>query len=70
MSDRSQSDHQDDKGSDAVIQEKPLNTSYSKIDLFSYHETNAGRLVIDPAYVLKSWLQNYANVHDSRTQRG
>ncbi|KAI0341491.1 MFS general substrate transporter [Trametopsis cervina] len=49
MSDKAHSENNDtEKGSDAAIQEKPLGEE-STLDLFSYHETNAGRLVIDPA---------------------
>ncbi|KAI0826479.1 MFS general substrate transporter [Irpex lacteus] len=48
MSDKSQSDLHAEKASE-VVREEPVNESSSTIDLFSYHETNAGRLVIDPA---------------------
>ena len=46
--DKSHSDLNAEKVSEEV-QENPVDESSSTFDLFSYHETNAGRLVIDPA---------------------
>lgn len=36
-----------------VLREREASASgtYTEIDLFSYHEHNAGRLVVDPEYV-------------------
>ena len=49
MSDtRSQSDSLPEKNSEGVGHDTNGNSEGSTIDLLSYHEHNAGRLVIDP----------------------
>lgn len=45
----------DEKGSTSV-EEQLVGELSSEIDLLAYHEHNAGRLVIDPEYVLSTPL--------------
>lgn len=37
-----------------VVREQESCSSIEEIDLYTYHERNAGRLVIDPQYVFSS----------------
>lgn len=43
-------DTRDDKF--VAVHEQEASSSIDEIDLYTYHERNAGRLVIDPQYVL------------------
>ena len=61
MSDKAHSD--DEEKSSEQVQEKKVDDSDSSpvltIDLYSYHETNAGRLVIDPGYVTSPLVKRF-----------
>ncbi|KAI0088801.1 MFS general substrate transporter [Irpex rosettiformis] len=59
MSEKSQSDH--GEKSSEEIQEKQVDEPTLTIDLFSYHETNAGRLVVDPAEAKIEFGEETAN---------
>ena len=47
-----------DRGDDkvVVVREQEASPSIEEIDLYTYHERNAGRLVIDPQYVCSSYF--------------
>ena len=47
-----------DRGDDKVVavREQEASPSIEEIDLYTYHERNAGRLVIDPQYVRSSYF--------------
>lgn len=44
-----------------VVREQEASPSIEEIDLYTYHERNAGRLVIDPQYVLSYLLEPNVN---------
>lgn len=49
---KSQTDSVPEKSPQGAAQERSIDPHSSELDLIAYHEHNAGRLVVDPEYVI------------------